>query len=148
MRLPMTAALALLVAAGAAQAQRFEGSCQPHRNGEVRCAARSDPRNMGNYDITLRAVRGTAGEGRIIADAWRSVCGSAGNLQGSVNMGNNEAQRIASFNHQFGSDAAAMAQTAFGMCVEVFIRSCTANGRATSCQDVINIGASRITVGR
>lgn len=145
MLLRVAALAAALAVPGLAQAQGFDGGCAPHGANEVRCVGRGDPRLVGrSYSVALVPSGFVAG-GLAIADAWKSTCGSRGEMLGSRTISDGERQVVASFHHDF-TDIQGLVQRTFGMCVEVFLRSCALNGRAARCQDVVNAGATRLEV--
>lgn len=136
---------AALFAATPASAQIGSGACQPHRNGEVRCAVRIDiPGGNRIYDVVINAAR-MGGEARMRADTYISTCGSSGQQVGSTNIGNSGASRVATFTNE-RNQAGMVAQSLAGFCVEVFLLNCTQGGNATSCQQLLNLGASRVEI--
>lgn len=143
---PTTLTLLAVLAASPAMAQKVgEGACQPHRNGEVRCAVRVDiPGGNRVYNVMINANRAGA-EARMTTDTYISTCGSAGQMVGRSNIANSGNSRVATFTNERGQ-AGMVTQALFGFCVETFILNCTAAGQPVSCQQVLNLGTSRIEV--
>lgn len=143
---PAALTLLALVAAAPAWAQKVgEGACQPHRNGEVRCAVRVDiPGGNRVYNVMINANR-TGAEARMTTDTYISTCGSAGQMVGRSNIANSGNSRVATFTNE-RNQAGMVAQALFGFCVETFILNCTAAGQPVSCQQALNLGTSKIEV--
>lgn len=137
--------LLALLAAAPASAQVGSGACQPHRHNEVRCAVRLDiPGGNRTYEVLINANR-SGGEGRMQADAYFSHCGSAGRLLGRSNIANAGTSRVTTFTNE--RDQAGMAvQAIAGVCVEVFLLNCIRAGQPANCQQMLNLGVSRIEI--
>jgi hypothetical protein len=141
------AALALLAALAAtpASAQIAGGACNPHRSNEVRCAVRLDiPGGNRVYDVMINASRAGA-EARMTTDTYISTCGSPGQMVGRSNIANSGTSKVASFTNE-RDQAGRVAQAFGGFCVETFILNCMVAGQPANCQQVINLGASRIEI--
>ncbi|MBY0337885.1 MAG: hypothetical protein K2X11_14810 [Acetobacteraceae bacterium] len=133
------------VAAAPAFAQVGSAACQPHRGNEARCAVRIDiPGGNRVYQVDIEASR-LGGDARVTTDTYISTCGSSGQMVGRSNIPNAGRSRVASFTNE-RSQAGMVAQTLAGFCVEVFLLNCTANGQAANCQQVLNLGATRVVV--
>jgi hypothetical protein len=142
---PTTLSLLAVLAAAPASAQIGSGACQPHRNGEVRCAVRIDiPGGNRVYDVVVNAAR-AGGEARMQTDTYISTCGSAGQMVGRSNIANSGASRVATFTNE-RNQAGMVAQAVAGFCVETFLLNCTQGGSPVSCQQVLNLGASRVEI--
>lgn len=138
--------LALLAAAPASAQTVGRGDCQPHRNGEVRCAVRVDiPGGNRPYSVFITATRAGNTEARIVADTYISTCGTAGKLVGRSNIANSGNSHVAGFTNE-RSQAGAVTQGVLGFCVETFLVSCSSEGQAANCQQVLNLGATKIEV--
>lgn len=138
--------LALLAAAPAsAQTQVGQGDCQPHRGNEVRCAVRIDiPGGNRVYNVRINANRAGA-EARMTTDTYISTCGSPGQMIGRGNIANSGTSQVATFTNE-RSQAGMVTQTLFGFCVETFILNCTLAGQPANCQQVLNLGTSKIQI--
>ncbi len=120
------------------------GPCEPHRDGEVRCAVRLDlPGGSGTYQVSV-SLRGEAGT-RAQADIWRSTCGTAEALTSTTNIPANGESRIGTFRN--GERPGGMlTQAVFGHCLEVFLSNCTRDAERVACDRVIIPGRSSIIV--
>lgn len=144
---PTALTLLAVMAAAPASAQTVgRGDCQPHRNGEVRCAVRVDiPGGNRPYSVFITATRAGNAEARIVADTYISTCGTAGQLIGRSNIANSGTSHVAGFTNE-RSQAGAVTQGVLGFCVETFLTACSSNGQAANCQQVLNLGATKIEV--
>ncbi len=143
--LPLASLGMALLTAMPASAQVGSGACEPHRANEVRCAVRINiPGGNRVYQVMINANRAT-GEARMVTDTYISTCGTAGELVGRSNIANSGTSRVATFANE-RSQAAMVAQSLAGVCVEVFLLNCTQAGQPANCQRVINLGASRIEI--
>lgn len=137
--------LALMAASASASAQLGSGACQPHRQNEVRCAARLNiPGGNQLYSVNIAAAR-NGGETRMQTDTYVGHCGSAGRLIGRGNIANSGNSRVGQFTNERDHLGAAV-QALSGVCVEVFLLNCTQAGQAANCQQVLNIGGSRVEI--
>jgi hypothetical protein len=135
--------LLALLAAAPASAQVGAGGCNPHRGNEVRCAIRIDV--LGGhrvYDLAINAARMGA-EARMTIDTCISTCGSAGPKIGRNNIANSGSRRVATFTNE-RNHAGMVARAVAGFCVEIFLLNCALAGQPANCQQVINMGASKI----
>lgn len=137
--------LALMAASAPASAQLGSGACQPHRHNEVRCAMRLNiPGGNRLYDVTIAAARNGA-EARMQTDTYVSNCGSDGRMIGRGNIANAGSSRVGQFTNERGQASGAV-QALFGVCVEVFLLNCVQGGQSVNCQQVLNIGGSRVEI--
>jgi hypothetical protein len=142
---PATFSILALLAATPASAQLGSGACQPHRNNEVRCAVRIDiPGGNRGYDVMITAAR-TGGEARMQTDTYISTCGSAGQMVARSNIANSGTSRVGTFTNE-RNQAGMVAQAFAGFCVETFLLNCIQGGSPVSCQQVLNLGASRVEI--
>lgn len=131
-----------LLAAAPASAQLATNACWPHRNDEVRCAARVDIPVGTRFDVTINATRAGA-EARMQADTYVSICGSRGRMVSRTNISNSGTSRVASFTHE-PNPVEHLVQGVVGFCVEVFLMNCTVAGRPANCTNALRIGPSRV----
>lgn len=149
---PAALALLALMAALPASAQYRvvgEGECQPHRSDEVRCALRIEiPGGDTRYAVRIKANHATGSRAaRMSADTYISTCGSGGRNLGRSNIGNSDTSQVATFTNE-RDQAGRLAQALFGFCVETFLTNCSMGGQAANCQQVINLGTTKIEVLR
>ena len=136
------ACMLILLAASPASAQLAASACWPHRNDEVRCAARVDIPVGTRFDVTINATRAGA-EARMQADTYVSICGSRGRMVGRTNIPNSGTSRVATFTHEPNMVEHSV-QSVVGFCVEVFLVNCTVAGRPESCTNALRMGPSRV----
>jgi hypothetical protein len=140
---PAAFALLAVLATAPASAQIATSACQPHRNGEVRCAVRVDiPGGNRVYEVMINAARAGA-DARIQTDTYVSNCGSAGRMVGRSNIANTGTSRVATFANE-RSSLEFPVQAVMGVCVEVFLLNCTVAGQPATCGSVLNLGGSRV----